>query len=191
MRYAKDPDQYDIFPVTYPYWDDVRTPLNAFQLVSGREPNWVSYKGCYVLEMTDEAVEANEKRVTCVVQMPHTYKEGTDIKVHVHWIGEDNTAGDVYWELTYSWANKGDAFPAEATLYKASANSGTTDAHNVARFASIDGTGMEISSMLLFSLTRYSSNVLDTFNSKSAYLLELDVHFQVDSLGSVQELSKE
>ena len=69
-----------------------------------------------------------------------------------------------------------------------------TDAHEVSYFADIDGDpdGVKklISSMLICKLQRRSSDALDTYDGKSVYLLEVDVHYQIDSLGSPTALVK-
>lgn len=175
-------------------YDDIRTPVNALKLSGVKPPTWTSYKGGEVLAFSDQALAGNEEIVFFTLQMPHNYKEGTDISIHPHFVPEDNTGGNVYWLLTYSWANIDAIFPTETTVYIAAACGTTTDAHRVAYFADIDGDpdGVKklISSMLICKLQRRSSDPLDTYNGKSVYLLEVDVHYQVDSLGSSTALVK-
>jgi len=175
-------------------YDDLRTPINSLKLSGTKPPTWTTYKSGEVLAFSDQAIEGNEEHVFFQLQMPHTYKEGTDISIHVHFTPEDNAGGDVYWMLTYSWANIDVAFPTATTVYIAAACGTTTDAHRVAYFADIDGNpdGVNklISSMLICKLQRRSSDALDTYDGKSAYLLEVDVHYQIDSLGSPTALVK-
>jgi hypothetical protein len=149
----------------------------------------VDYKGSKVLAFADQGNDANEERIFFVAQIPHGYKEGTDLEVHVHWVGEDNTAGNVAWEFSYSWANIGGAFPAETVSVELGAN-GDTDVQILTDVASMDGTGKTVSSMMLCSLRRNSSNVSDTLTGKDAYLFEVDFHFQKDTLGSQEETTK-
>ena len=167
-------------------WDDLRTPINSLKLSGTKPPTWTSYKSGEVLAFTD-ALVANEESVFFNIQIPHNYKEGTPIIIHVHFVPEDNSGGNVYWMLTYSWATLETAFPTATTTYIAGACGTTTDAHKIAYFPEIDGSpnGVNklISSMLICKLQRHSSNALDTYNGKSAYLLEIDAHYQKDSLG--------
>jgi len=175
-------------------WDDLRVPINSIKVSGTKPPTWTSYKGGEVLAFSDQAILGNEENVFFTIQLPHTYKEGTDIICHVHWVPEDNAGGDVYWALSYSWASVDTAFPAATTIYKASAAGTTTDAHILSTFATIDGdpagVNFLISSMLICQLRRNSSDIKDTYTGKSAYLLEFDVHYQVDALGSTSELVK-
>lgn len=171
-------------------WDDLRTPINALKLSGVKPPTWTDYKGSQVLAFSDQAVLGNEEHAFFSMQLPHNYKEGTDITVHVHWIPEDDAGGNVYWRLDHSWANIGDTFPAETTIYVAGAAGTTADAHLMTTFADLTGTGKTISSMILCMIRRTSSNALDTYNGKSAYLLEVDAHYQIDSLGSSTATAK-
>jgi hypothetical protein len=179
---------YDnVFPLRHPEWTDVRIAVGNVTIPAVQQPSWVDYKGSKVLAFADQANDANEERVFFVAQLPHSYVEGSDITFHLHWVGEDNTAGDVAWEFSYSWGNVNDAFPAETIVVAVDSNSGVTDTQMIASVGTLDGTDKKISSMLLCSLRRNSSNVADTFTGKDAYFLEADFHFQQNTLGS-QEL---
>lgn len=180
----------NVFPLRTPEWNDLRTPVNNVRVPGAQAPSWTAYKGTQVLAFSDQTVVGNEERVYFSIQLSHAYKEGSNIDSHLHWVGEDNTVGNVAWQLSYSWANMLDAFPTETLLTSVDANSTTLDYHNMAHFSNVVGTGKMISSMLLCELRRNSSNVLDTFAGKDAYLLEIDIHFQMNTLGSQQEHTK-
>jgi hypothetical protein len=171
--------------VVGPQWDDVRTPVSSIKLPQVNPPVETSYKGSLVLAFQDVAAP-QEQIAYFVIQFPHTYKEGTTVSPHIHWVGSDASAGDVVWTLTYSWANMEEVFSAQTSNTQTFANSSTLDYHNVGHFSDVVGTGKKVSSMLLGSIKRNSSNGADTYTG-SAYLLEIDVHIQVESLGSVQE----
>jgi hypothetical protein len=175
--------------LTTAVWEDLRAPATEVRLpASGYyNPAEVEYKGGIVLAFGDEA--SNEEEVSFLFQLPHSYKEGSDIYPHVHWVGEDNTSANVKWGLEYSWANVGVAFPTTTTIYVIDANA-DTDVHNMASFAAITGTGKTVSSMLICRLFRNSSSADDTYTGKSAYLLEFDLHYQIDTLGSRTETAK-
>ena len=165
-----------------PVWDDLRLTASHVRVPAEQNPTWTAYKGAQVLAFADQSVEVNEEIIYYLTQLPHRYLPGSLIVPHVHWVGEDTGAQDVVWQLTYSWANHDDVFPAETTIVTpADTNSGN---HQVTRFAPVDGTGMEWSSMIIGSLSRKSSAVEDTYAGKNAYLLELDFHYQVGQFGS-------
>ncbi len=182
----------DFFPLAIPEWDDIRVPVNAIKLSGTKPPVWTAWKGGEVLAFQDQGVLANEQRVTFLAQLPHGYQEGTDIEAHVHWVGEDQTAGDVVWQLTCSWANMDQAFPGESTYYAVAPNNAAlADAHTHSHLLpDLDGNSKTISSMLVCLLRRNSNNAADTFAGKDAYLTEVDFHFRQDTIGSQNEATK-
>jgi hypothetical protein len=165
-------------------WDDLRTTVNAVRLSSTKPPAWTSYKSSEILAFSDQSIAGNEEQIFFSVQLPHSYQEGTDITPHIHWVPQDNTGGDVRWLLTYTWANIDGTFSAATPIYINAPAGTTADKHLMSSFTAIVGSGKTISSMLLCSLTRNSSDVLDTYNGKSAYFLEIDFHYAEDTLGS-------
>ncbi len=172
-------------------FDDIRTPITAIRITGPggtTPPDEVLYKGSVVLAFGGAGTD--DEKGFFVVQIPHSYKEGSDITPHIHWTPEDNTAGNVRWIVTYSWANYGSAFPGETTDPQVFACDTITDKHQKDVFTAISGTGKKISSMLLCSIQREDSDGTDTYNNKDAYLLEIDFHFEMDMTGSRQALTK-
>lgn len=189
MQHSTSYGYANVFPLQSPEWFDIQVPVTALRLSGVKPPSWTDYKGSQILAFSDEAVEGNEEIVFFAVQVPASYKEGTNIKMHIHWVGEDNTAGNVLWKFTYSWANIGDALPGETTVAVAAPN-GATDTVLEIDLATMDGTDKKIQSTILCSLKRNSSNVADTLTGKDAYLMEADFHMQINTLGSQEENTK-
>ena len=167
-------------------WEDLRVPISGVRLPAANAPTWIAYKGSQVLAFDGTSTDT----IFFVAQMPHTYKEASDIKAHVHWVPEDNTAGNVKWQFTYSWVGAGAAFPSETTVTKIGATPEVTDQHTITNIVDITAIDDGTSSMILCSLARLGSDPQDTYDAKDVYLLEVDFHFQKDTLGSRQELVK-
>jgi hypothetical protein len=128
-------------------------------------------------------------------QMPHAWAEGTDIEPHVHWIPPtDGAVGEkVVWGLEYTWSNVLDVF-GTSTIITGDTIIGTDtflneNKHYVTDLGTISGTGKTLSSMLVCRVFRDAENVEDTYGD-FAGLLEIDIHYQVDSLGSQEEFTK-
>ena len=172
------------------YWDDLRTPVSSiFDPPGVNEPTRTAYKGSYVAAFEDQAVLIQS--VYWAWQLPHNYKLGTDLDVHVHTVPEDATAGVVYWDFTYAIANIAETFPAQTTVSSFQTMPEVADKHVYDDIVTIPGSGiLSLSTMILCSLTRRSDAPEDTFNGKSVYLLEVDMHYQIDSFGSVEEWEK-
>ena len=182
----------DVKEITYTdtFWDDARVAINALKLSGTKPPTWTAYKGSRVLAFSDQAVEANEEIVYFVMQLSHKYKIGSTLEFHVHWVPEDNTAGNVRWLFTYSWADIDGAFPAESTLVVNAATPEVADKHTLSGLGDLTGSASGVSSMILCSLKRNSSNAGDTYTGKDAYLTECDFHFEIDMPGSREEYAK-
>ena len=174
-----------------PVWDDVRVPGLAVKLGSS-SPDLVAFLGAGGLKVYafDGGVTTEEVHFT--IQFPHTYKCETDIEPHVHWAPTTNDAGNVVWQLEYTWINIGGTFGAAATIASTpAAAGGTAWVHKYAEFAAIAGSGkgVNVSSMLVCRLFRDPTHGDDSY-AHDAALLEFDCHFEIDTLGSKLETSK-
>ncbi len=126
------------------------------------------------------------------VQLPHAYKEGTDLIPHVHWTpadrGDDEgAAAIVMWKLDYTWANMHDAvFGSSATVSMPATCNGIDDKHQYSEGNAISGAGKTISSMLICRLWRSATG--DTWagvtDAQSPAVIEFDFHYQMDTRGS-------
>ena len=175
-------------------YDDLRTPANAVRLKGASNvPTFAQFEddaagssvGVYTFMF--EPTDRNEVFLT--VQLPHTYKEGTDLLPHVHWSPQSTNDGDVDWILEYTIANIGNTFGDTATVHMLDTADGTINKHQITTGDVIDGTGMEISHMLVCRLYRDGGEGDDDFTGDAAFL-EFDIHYEVNTHGSRQELTK-
>jgi hypothetical protein len=185
-------DTLHVNEITYDeYWDDCRTPVTAVKLSGTKPPSWINYSAGQVLSFSDQANIANEESVSFIIQLPHSYKEESGVELHVHYVLPVAAGGNnVRWQVDYAWADIGEAIAASPTLYCLTNGAALADTHYRASFGFIsDPTGKKISSMIIGTLQRNSSNALDNY-AGPVYLLEIDAHFQQDSPGSLTEDSK-
>jgi len=172
-------------------WDDLRTPANSSKKVPGKEAKDETYKSGLIIKFE----KADDQAVAFNVQLSHNYKLGTDIEFHIHIVtpvaGSGSGAENVKFDFTYSWADIGDAFPDATTVIaiRDVQNDGADD-HILMEIAdSIDGSGISgVSSMLICSLTRDVS-VANNYD-ENIYLIEVDFHYQIDTIGSRTEMTK-
>ena len=171
-------------------WDDLRFPSSNVKAIPGKEAKDQAYKGSIIMKFEDGA----DQGIAFVVQLPHDYKFGSDLRPHMHMTlpvaGSSAGVENIKFDMTYSIANLADAFPAESTLTITSDVQNTAaDLHGLVPLGTIDGSAIDdISTMILCSLTRDVS-VADNF-TEDIYLLEIDIHYQRDSLGSDEEYTK-
>ena len=178
-------------------WDDLRIVPGAFQFAGSSDPNlstWSPGAGqlflVYAFNLNDQAF------ATC--QLPHTYKEGTDLLIHLHWTPRDRgvteSGNAVGWKIDYSIANVGGDFPAASTVDLSDTVTGTDDRSEVAGSVSIPGAGIGISAQIMLRIYRTDTGSDDTWvgtgGANSPALLEVDIHHEVDTQGSRQEFIK-
>jgi len=173
-------------------YEDLRVAVASASRLGFTDPDWVQVTddgagsvGVYALGFADN----RDEELFFTVQIPHSYKQGTDILPHVHWLPLGADTGVVEWQLEYTWANIDSAFPTTSTATGTDAGAGTANTHQVVSLSTITGTSKNISSMLLCRIHRDGGNGSDTYTG-DAVLLEIDFHFQINTMGSRQELVK-
>lgn len=161
-------------------WDDLSIAMAQVRAPASLSPTWTPYKSSQV-----PAFSATQVNVLYFsAQLPHSYKEGSNIEFHIHVAYPDAAAGNSVWYFTYSWANMGDAFPVPSSATVTKSSIGIVDGHQLIELvANIDGTGKEISSVLLCSIQRTGTHGDDNYGNV-IYLVSGDFHYQVDTLGS-------
>lgn len=166
-------------------WDDLQVNLSSVRLPASGSPTWTAYKGSQVLAFSP----TQDNKIYFTAQIPHGYKQDSNIDFHIHIVYPDNNTGNSEWILTHSWANILEDFPTETTVNVSLRASGNADNHTYEDIANIDGTGQKISSVLLCSLERNGTNARDDY-ANNIYLAALDFHIEKDTVGSRTELSK-
>ena len=169
-------------------WDDLRFPAQGINPSGPASPPDIDPDDGTLLfsGVADESV-------IIIAQMPHCWKEGSGIRPHVHWSKSTDSAEFVAWLCEYSMANPGETFPAFQTLaLSTDVADGTPDGavanqHLITTFGELDMTGMDVSCIIKFRLTRDISE--DSYLA-DAKLLEFDIHYRVDSAGSAHEFIK-
>ncbi len=189
-----------------PVWDDLLINSGIFSFAGAADPALESWQpgGSGTTYKVYKFKKNDEVYFTC--QMPHTYKQGSEIRVHVHWTpgdrGTEESGNYVGWKLDYSIANiNGGIFLPSTTIDMSDTCSGSDDYHEVSAGLSVIpgvyGAGDEkltVSHMLVCRLYRSDTGADDTWvgttNAQSPVLLQFDLHHQIDSPGSRQEWVK-
>lgn len=190
-------------------FEDLRVPTSSTKAGGSKEPTFAQLKdngsgsqGVFI-DWFDKSLE---EELYFDVQLPHAWKEGTDIFPHVHWIPKTTGASGnfVRWGLEYTWSSVNELFGDTTIIYSDATSAATAtvsgdaimtaDKHHISRIGvgatGIDGTNKKISSMLVCRVFRDATNGDDNYNY-DAGLLEIDFHYEIDSLGSEEEYVKE
>lgn len=171
------------------FWEDLQFPATAINPPgAASDPDWDSSNGGWLFDAGSTEV------LYLIAQMSHTWVEGTDLEPHVHWEKSTSAAGNVRWQLRYEWARI-DAVRTAITTINATALStpqtdpNTADHHLITSLGTISGTDSQISDMLVMRIERTGAHGDDTYGA-DARLLEFDIHYQRDFLGSYREYIK-
>lgn len=136
---------------------------------------------------------STEEEVYFMVQMPHGWKEGSDIYPHVHWSAKQSLGTKkVQWGLEFTWVNVGDVAGATTMITGntiIAACDGTAYEHMITTLPTMSGSGKTLSSMIICRLYRDADAGADDF-SYDAGLFEIDFHYQIDSDGSREQFTK-
>lgn len=165
-------------------WDDMRAPASSINPVGQISAPTVDNEDGSLLFSKGNAI-------AIWFQLPHTYRQGTELRPHLHWSKTTTAIGLPNWQIKYKWANAGDTFSTFSSLLsgiEGVADSNIINKHAIFKFDPLIGTNKLISSMLGIYLQR-TNDANDTY-SGVAKLLEFDIHYQVDSDGSTQEYIK-
>lgn len=117
----------------------------------------------------------------------HDWKEGSAIEVHVHWAtrgANNSTARGVKFEVDYSWANMGDAYPAVQTLTQEGPIAALAPdlLHTYTTIGTITPTGGKIGGNIILSLKRVTS--VATAPANDPWVMMVGIHYESDTLGS-------
>lgn len=179
-------------------WDDVRITPGSFDRPGASDPAIEPYQPGGSGTTTYLYEFAKNDIVSFAVQLPHSYKTGSDIYVHLHWTPGPNGATEsgnyVGWKIDYTWANINGTFSPMATADLSDPCTGTDHLHEMTTDVAITGTNKSISSMLLCNLKRTDTGTDDTWSGSASgslpMILEVDFHFEKDTIGSRLRTSK-
>ena len=160
-------------------WEDLVVPLTSGKQGATDKPDFDYTNLGYLFPQNNDA-----EVLSFIVQMPHKWKEGSDLCPHVHY--KRTSAGKPTFKMDYAWFNIGDAVAAPTTtvtLDQEVMTYSSGDIHQINEGAAdISGTDKTISSLLLIKLYRDDNTV-----TGDVLTYQFDIHYEIDTLGSKQE----
>lgn len=162
-------------------WEDLRFPPSRTMVGALGKPDY-DYTNCGFLFPQNDTGEV----IYIVAQFPHAYKLTTSIYPHIHFI--QSSADVPVFKLSYRWYKNGSTPPSFTTITTNSLAFSYTSGSitQVALFPAISGVSIDtISSILDMKLYR-DDNVV----TGDVLVKELDIHYEIDTLGSRTILAK-
>ena len=176
-------------------WDDLRVPALSTRAGASKIPGLTKFldngAGSQGI-LTRVFDKSNEEELYFALQLPHAWKQGTSVYPHVHWLPVSDGAANavVSWGLEYSIAKINDVFPFSVIIYgNAHAHGGDLIAKT--HYMTDIGSGISmagiasVSPMIVCRVFRDATGtgLTDDYTADVA-LLEIDFHYEIDSLGS-------
>jgi hypothetical protein len=172
-------------------WDDLTFGISAVKVGGINDPTFEVFKtngagstGVYCYQFSPNS----RQEVFFSVQLPHTFKEGSDVSPHVHWSPLTTETGTVVWGLEYTIANFGETYGNTLVDTIISSAHTTAFAHQIVDFPDIASTSRTVSAVYMCRMYRDATSTDDTYPSKVA-LLAVDFHVQKNKLGTEDEYS--
>ena len=176
-------------------WDDLRFP--AFNARLNSVAGHIDYNETDgTVDFDDSSDYTDNDALQFCCQMQHAHLFGSDVHPHIHWI--QASANVPNWMIAYRWHLVGGT-PGAWTLAKYSGHAITYSAgtiHQLTEFGTISPPANEtVSSILQVKLFRDTPNTSTLFAGADPLvgdtkLLEFDLHYQIDALGSQGEYTK-
>ena len=117
-------------------------------------------------------------------ELPHNYKEGSDLRPHIHFTTKDGGSGDVKWNIEYTISNINESFGNAVTINGVQSVQATPVLKCLAVETDIiDGLLLHIGAQCYFRLFRDPTDAEDTY-SGDALLSSIGIHYEIDGDGS-------
>ena len=177
-------------------WDDLRFPMMGQNLdtATGR----ISYNYTELgVDFADNARFAVTEQISMIAQFPHSWKTGSAIGAHIHWLQNQNAMPN--YMVSYRWVRNGQPVPStwtdvsigDSVFTYVSGTLAQISQFNIEVDPSIDG----VSAMLDIKFYRDTANTSGLFAGTDAYtgtatVKEFDIHYEIDGFGSDSQYTK-
>lgn len=167
-------------------WDDVF--ISTTSLGSGiNAPTLTSYNLTNIKIYCFAGSVHNDDASSCS-EMPHNWKEGSDIEIHQHNVQDGTSTNPIVWNITYYIQQMDGSRYMNGTLGNISTSKGKWNLTYV-DYPDISMTNFKLGTQICIQFTRTQDHPTDT-NPDNSCPLTVGIHYQIDSLGSDTEYTK-
>ncbi len=189
MWIARDSIATNAITYTNTYWDDLQVPLTNTRInPANSEPDFED-AGDGTFAWGFDSDSDSTYALHFIAQTKHKRKDSTDLCAHLHWQPDGTNTGNVVWKLIYTAASIDSSFSVVDTFRIVDAGDGVALKHQLVDLGDIDGTDLHLSTVIKGHIARMGDAPDDTYTG-TAYGLELDFHYQIDTPGSQEETTK-
>jgi len=168
-------------------WNDIF--LAAGSLGAGASaPDLVNVNSTGIFLYAFDGSATTEQLFGCF-EIPHNYREGSDLVPHIHWMPTTTGTGNVKWNIDFWRVNENDVPSVATSISAVGTTTGTAWQSRRSDTTSILGPGVTIGNQVAFRLYRTPADVQDTY-AADAVVMTFGIHYQIDTLGSRQITTK-
>lgn len=169
-------------------WDDLRFPASGIN-----PPGVASDPARSVITGLLEFSATADNIIAGVAQMPHSWKPGSAVEPHIHIRCLTATTAVSRWKLEWDVASPNNNFGGAYGTYPNSntvsfTNPNNTLRHTLLDLGSITMTGHTESANIVWRLSRLASSDAADVDTSVIVLLDLDFHYQVEKVGTDNEI---
>lgn len=169
-------------------WDDLRFPAQGINPPGAASDPTVSIT-TGLLEFSGSA-----NNIICgVAQMPHSWARGTSVHPHLHLRFPTSQAANSRWKLEYDISDAQTPFVNNYGTYSDGGTITIENPQNVNReilssFNPILMTNLKESAIVTWKISRLAASDGADTDTSAIVLLEFDIHYQNDKIGTSQEI---
>jgi len=167
-------------------WNNVSVPMTGVQGQGLNKPTWsqitddgAGSTGIYAWSFDPTA----EEELFFTVQAPFSYKEGTNVHPHVHWMPTTTNVGNVVWAMELAPIRENGLMGNSTIITNTVASGGVADKMLISDFDELDGSNFDFNTTIICRIFRDATNAADTYTGE-AILLLVDFNHLMDTIGS-------
>ena len=169
-------------------WDDLRFPSQGINPPgAAADPTRSATTGLL-------GFSGSVDNIICgVAQMPHSWKRGSSVRPHLHLRFPTSQSGNSRWKFEYDIADVQTPFINNYGTYSDGGTITIANPQNISQevlssFNSISMTNLKESAVIIWRISRLAnSDSLDT-DTSTIVLLEFDIHFETEKIGTKTEI---
>jgi hypothetical protein len=172
-----------------PQWNDLFLPINTARHPGSQNPT----ETAFTTNLSQYTFAVNDYVDLAGQEVLHGYKEGTDLELHLHLCTNGTEVVDTKarYVIYYSWANVNGTFSEASATGEVTIPANTADrTHLYLDMGDITGTNKTIGSQLCLRVQRIAKTADGNNPAANPFLLQVGIHYQLDSLGSTSETTK-
>ena len=167
-------------------WDDMNVGGVTLRQGVTNQPTLINFDTTTILVYSFAPNLTNELHGN--FEIAHDYKEGTNLKPHLHWYPQNTNTGNVLWRLEYTIESTTGTV-VSGTIDMLVAANGTAWQKQVDSWTDITGTNVKINHQFHFRLARVGGDATDTYTD-NASIATFGLHYEIDTMGSRQVMVK-